>query len=627
MGTDFRVGDWIVRPGRNCIDLQGKTTHVTPKSMAVLECLAKAGGEVVSRNDILDTVWPGAAVTDDVLTHSISELRKAFGDSPQDPEVIETIPKKGLRLILEISWDDDSAEISSEPADSAARASAPDALRIGMLIALAVIVAVIGWPYLAEQSSTSIAVLPFEDLSESQDQKHLAFGVAEQLAQRLSLLRGLDVYGPRAALEYSGPDSDARTAVRELSTDFLLDGSIRRSEEDLRITAVLTDVSDRSQKWAHSFDREFGDVLEIEDEIAAAVARALSVELEVGDTAARIGETSNPDAHEEVLRGDLSFFATRADLDKAFRHYTRATEIDPDYAIAWQRVALIHNSAFSADGYSHADDYRDLARDAIARALLLAPNSREVILVAAEMEFYDRDWSTARLLYDRAMRLGGADQIGNVSPSMALNVHINALYKLGYVDEYYRLIERLNRLRPLAGEYVAFLSQAYLAKEQYPEAFAVLERAFPEARGAVHVAAAGLSVALSARDDAQIRTWMNRLQQEGDPVAVWSAENMKERLGDRDRALAWLEEASGSNADVDYYIVLWASYYGDDQLVLKAMDRSRDLWLFWLPLTSRVRATDEFKAIVRDMGLVEYWRAYGWNDFCQPLGDDDFECR
>ena len=85
MSSDFRVGNWVVRPTRFCIHRPGKTIHITPKSMGVLECLAKAGGEVVTRNDLFDTVWPGAAVTDDVLTQCIVELRKAFDDSAQDP--------------------------------------------------------------------------------------------------------------------------------------------------------------------------------------------------------------------------------------------------------------------------------------------------------------------------------------------------------------------------------------------------------------------------------------------------------------------------------------------------------------------------------------------------------------
>ena len=110
-----------------------------------------------------------------------------------------------------------------------------------------------------------------------------------------------------------------------------------------------------------------------------------------------------------------------------------------------------------------------------------------------------------------------------------------------------------------------------------------------------------------------------------DPGGVTS--NMQERFGDRTRALAWLNQAFDSSPDVDYFIVLWASYYEDDELALKALDRSRDLWAFWTPTTARLRPTAKFQAIVRDMGLVEYWREFGWNDFCSPLGEDDFECR
>ena len=103
MRTDFQLGEWIVRPQRDCIERVGRTVHVKPKSMAVLERLAEAPGEVVTRSELFDAVWPGSAVTDDVLTQCVVELRRAFRDSARSPRFIETIPKVGFRLLSDVT--------------------------------------------------------------------------------------------------------------------------------------------------------------------------------------------------------------------------------------------------------------------------------------------------------------------------------------------------------------------------------------------------------------------------------------------------------------------------------------------------------------------------------------------
>jgi hypothetical protein len=102
---------------------------------------------------------------------------------------------------------------------------------------------------------------------------------------------------------------------------------------------------------------------------------------------------------------------------------------------------------------------------------------------------------------------------------------------------------------------------------------------------------------------------------------------MRARFGDADSALAWLRNGFETQSISDYYVIVWGSYYGDQNLVLAAMRRTPDLWAFWTPLTGPVRQTAEFRQILIDIGLADYYREYGWNDYCQPLGDSDFECR
>ena len=279
--------------------------------MGVLDCLARAEGEVVARNDILDTVWPGADVTDDVLTHCTTELRKAFGDSPQNPTVIETIPRKGLRLMQAVTWPDQNCAAGADAwqGNSTAR------FRLAPLIAVMLIAGLVvlypglvrdpGDSNVASGTTTTIAVMPFVDMSQDQDQEHLTDGLAEEMVFRLSELEGLSVIGPRSASILTGVD-DPREAAAELAVDFILDGSVRRSGDDLRIVASLVARGDSTPVWAHTFERRFSDVLVVQERIADSVALALSVELDVGHQHLNIWATSNPDAYEEALLGDQS---------------------------------------------------------------------------------------------------------------------------------------------------------------------------------------------------------------------------------------------------------------------------------------------------------------------------------
>jgi polyphosphate kinase 2 (PPK2 family) len=127
-------------------------------------------------------------------------------------------------------------------------------------------------------------------------------------------------------------------------------------------------------------------------------------------------------------------------------------------------------------------------------------------------------------------------------------------------------------------------------------------------------------------DPALIRVWSQRVLEHAEPKRREAIATMLELLGDRERALRWLRKAYETNPGDDDIVIVWASYYGDSELVVKVMRRSMDLWFFWLPLTAHARETEEFKNIVRDFGLVDYWREFGWNDYCSPVGEDDFEC-
>ena len=216
--SDFGLDDWIVRPQRSVIERGEASVHLKPKSMAVLECLARAGGDVVSRDELFDTVWPGGVVSDDVLTQCIVELRKAFGDTARDAHFIETIPKKGFRIVprvLPLSGrsgvtaqalaDDGTPGRQPGEPDKNSQSWWPNKAFPPLAIAVLISAFLVWYQFLNAplerdsvlviEDTPSIAVLPFADLSNEKDQEYFADGLSEDLLNKLARIKDLRVSG------------------------------------------------------------------------------------------------------------------------------------------------------------------------------------------------------------------------------------------------------------------------------------------------------------------------------------------------------------------------------------------------------------------------------------------------
>jgi TolB-like protein/tetratricopeptide (TPR) repeat protein len=595
--------------------------------MAVLQCLAGAQGEVVSRNDILDAVWPGAEVTDDVLTHSLTELRKAFGDSPHDPSVIETIPKKGLRLMLMVSgFEETDGRLGGW------RFTGRAASRVWLLAGLVAVSGLVAWFLAAERGGDlraaativekSIAVLPFVDLSTDQDQRYLADGLAEEITIQLSRVDGLLVYGPRLSGVLAKADAGEPGNQPGPSPDYMLGGSIRRSGDVLRVTATLAAAEDGLQLWAHTFERPYTELFEIQDEIAFEVASALRVELSVGDPRRLVGGTSNIAAFEHVMAGDAGYDLTPEGMEQAIDHYSAAARLDPDYAVAWERIAMYYNEVHITRSGSPTDDEMRLADEAIARAMSLAPESEAVLLTAADIQLSRNNWIEAKRLFERAEELYAEPLRDLLGQRGWWAAHFHMYLRLGYSNELIDRLEPSRRAGTLPLKIGGILPHAYLSQGRFEDAVAELERVAASLPHNVHVDFLHVLVALSMGDRDAIRARLRRAVEYG----AEPDQAMLEFLFDDDRALAWLHQAYETHTDWDYWITAWASYYGDDDLALKALKRTPDTWLFWLPLTSGLRETKDFRNLVDDMGMVDYWRQYGWNDYCRPTDEVDFVC-
>jgi TolB-like protein/DNA-binding winged helix-turn-helix (wHTH) protein len=288
-GTALRVGAWRVSPSSGQISREGETVRVEARTMRLLLCLAEHAGKVVSIDELLDQVWAGVIVTPDSVYQAVTSLRRTLGDDPKQPAYIATVPRLGYRMVASVGPWVDQAASANGAADSATGARGKNwALpAAGAAVFSAVILAVlvygrIGAPVPASGtpagvlSVNSVAVLPFLDLtSESMDQEYFADGLTEELIDRLSKIPGLHVPPPTSSFYFKGKKVSVSDIAKSLGVDYVLDGSLRKSGATMRIAARLVRADSGFVVWSETYNRRLDDNLQVQDEIAGEVTKAL----------------------------------------------------------------------------------------------------------------------------------------------------------------------------------------------------------------------------------------------------------------------------------------------------------------------------------------------------------------
>lgn len=370
MNGDFRVGPWLVSPSLNSISCNGKTVRIEPKAMEVLVCLAQHAGETLPKETLFRTVWPDTFVTDDVLTHSVSDLRRAFEDDPREPRIIQTIPKRGYRLVAQVSGADIATSRSTNPPHD------------------------------------SIAVLPFTSMSPDAEDEFFADGMTEEIINALAQIEQLHVVARTSAFSFKGKYIDVRAVGKRLDVRTLLLGSVRRAGNELRITAQLINVEDGYHLWSDRYDRAVKDIFEIQDEIARTIAERLKVTLKGGGQEPLLkGGTKNLEAYQLYVKGRAFLYRRGGTITHAAECFEREVALDPDYALAWAGLA----DSYTVQGYyglARPASNMPKAVEAAQRAIALAPSLAEghnALGMASLMGAWDRPKAEGEFL--RALEL------------------------------------------------------------------------------------------------------------------------------------------------------------------------------------------------------------------------------
>ncbi len=276
--TNLRIGDWLVNPLSGEIARGEERVRLEARAMRLLLCLAEKPGEVVSIDSLLNQVWSGVVVTPDSVYQAVAALRRLLGDDAKQPAYIVTVPRLGYRLVAPVQ-----SHVDAPPAP----ARAPTRSR-AYAVALAILLGVGALTYYLIAPRTTagpkiaqtIAVLPFLDLTDSMNEEPFADGMTEELIHKLSKVPGLRVPAPTASFYFKGKQLPVAEIARALHVTYVLDGSVRKSGETLRVAARLLRADDGYVVWSETYDRPVDDKLMVQDDIAGEVTSALRASID-----------------------------------------------------------------------------------------------------------------------------------------------------------------------------------------------------------------------------------------------------------------------------------------------------------------------------------------------------------
>jgi TolB-like protein len=483
----------------------------------------------------------------------------------------------------------------------------------------------------------SIAVLPFADLSPDKDQEYFADGVAEEILNSLARIRGLRVTGRTSSFYFKGRSEEWRTIGATLGAAHILEGSVRKSGDRVRVTAQLVETDTGYHSWSMTYERTLDDVFAIQDEIAMAVAEAVGVTLGVGDLGRLPGMTRNVEAYDELLlAAALEREYSPTSMPRAVEHLQRAIALDPSFAFAWLRLAVVYfDGALLVD--RQADEWRRNGAAALEQARRLTPDAPHVRELLSRQSAGRGDvLARGAFVHDDLPRL-----VAEFGTSVDADLWGGGfLQRTGRVRESLPYLERARSIEPLLSDIAFTLGEAYAASGDLDAALAEFDRGLELEGSEISLSGSAFLVALATGDRALMEARFVRIASVSRIEGRVINEAMWRLLDDPGAALTEIrrlvaDEDIGGDVLSLSLLFDWAAYYGDAELALELLRRVQKLQAsfsvvsltLWRPLARDVRKLPGFKDVVRDSGLVEYWRAYGWGDFCQPVGADDFVCQ
>ena len=465
----------------------------------VLRMLLEREGKIVTREEIQSRLWANDTVVDfdRSINATIKALRRALGDSADSPRYIETLGRRGYRLmpateyresapgtILEKDGEhhEQSAAVISENTARVERQMRSPWWKTAVVLASVVILGGAGytsWRHFRtinppKSEKIMLAVLPFENLTGDPNKEYLADGLTEETISQLGRLNPeqLGVIARTSVMGYKHKDERLDQIGRDLSVQYVLENSLRESGGHMRLTSQLIQVKDQTHLWAQDYDYPAKDVLTVEDEVAKAVAHEIRV-LVTSKPQAELAQSHpvNPEAFDAYLQGYYYFEQdTPKDTEMSAKYYERATQLDPSYALAWVGLSRVRNWQANTGAIPVEDGHR-LAREAVEQALALDPNLAEAHTQMGRIKRQvDFDWAGGNASFQRAIALDpeNSEVVRTAATSAAM---------LGRFDEALQLKRRAVALDPLNAESWESRAETEFFMGQLDEAVADFKKA------------------------------------------------------------------------------------------------------------------------------------------------------
>jgi TolB-like protein/DNA-binding winged helix-turn-helix (wHTH) protein/Tfp pilus assembly protein PilF len=467
----------------------GRVARLERIPLELLFLLVEHRGQLVTRQEILDCIWGNDVFldTDNAINTAIRKIRVALKDNAENPRFLHTLPGMGYRFDAQV------VEPNSNPIPipistpllppGVPIAARPQGRRLAPWIALAAAVflcaAYATRTYLSGRSKTSsgkvmLVVMPFVNMNDDPHQNYFVDGITEEIIAQLGSLdpAHLGVIARTSSMQYKGAHKDAAQIAHELGTAYLLEGSVRREGQRVRITAQLIQAGDQSHLWADSFDRDLNDILKLQSELARDIAAKIQLTLsEQTERRLASARSLNSEAHEAYLQGLQAWnLRTKDAFQQAIGDFDRAIQIDPNYAPAYSGLAQTYMLA-PIFGLSETAEAMLLARSAAARAVGIDSSLGEAHTVLGFVKaHFDFDWPGAEREFRRAIELNPSDAGSHLFYSNSY------LSPLGRHNEAIAEMQEAVRLDPFSLPIQSFLGRTYIWARRYDEAEAQFKK-------------------------------------------------------------------------------------------------------------------------------------------------------
>jgi TolB-like protein/DNA-binding winged helix-turn-helix (wHTH) protein len=443
----YVLGDLAIDTGPQVVSRGGAVLALPKLSYDLLLVLLRAAPNVVSIDQMMREVWPGIVVSPETVSKRVTLLRDALGDDAKAPRYIAGLRGRGYQVVAHVAEVSGAATGSPEPlresqpvdeprgdgTDQIAGSVPPPTkglspeprvrgLRLALGLALLAGLAMVAWLNLPRvprslpsttsaktHSPPTIAVLPFADMSENKDQEYFADGMAEETLDRLAQIPGLTVIGRTSSFQFKGRNADLRGIGAALGAEYVVEGSVRKSGERLRITAQLISATDGTHVWSQTFDQPVGDVLKIQEQVAFEIARALQIGVGADDIAPQ-PPLRSAEAYKRYLMG--RYAGARSDkegFEQAAAYFREALELDPSFSRASSWLSAVYMAQAEWEYVPPAEGYAK-AREATQRALQLDPADARLYGQLGDIcTSYDWKWQTCEQYIRQARALAPHD--------------------------------------------------------------------------------------------------------------------------------------------------------------------------------------------------------------------------